>query len=277
MSWAIERTSQFVDTPDGRLAYRVDGQAHAPTLVLCQRFRGTMDHWDPEFVGRLALTHRVVRFDNAGIGESTGTTPKTVRDMSRIAVGFLDALGLDVVDMLGWSLGGYVAQKIALDFPGRLRRLVIAGSGPGGPDGPSPHPRVAEIAANVAPSRDDIRFLFFTDTADGIAAANRHFDCIGLEELPPVDPESGGSQREAVVAWWSGAGAARFRLGELTLPILVANGNHDVMIPPEHSFAITVGARNAKLVLYPDAGHAFLFQYAEAFVGEVVRFLGSSA
>jgi pimeloyl-ACP methyl ester carboxylesterase len=255
------------------LAVRVDGDPDKDPLLLCQRFRGTMDDWDPEFVARLAAARHVIRFDNLGIGESSGETPNTVREMAEVVPLLLDALGIGAVDLLGWSLGGYVGQTVALSWPERVRRLVIAGSGPGGPDGPPPHSRVAEIAAKTAATREDVQFLFFTETKTGTAAARRHFDRIRLGERPPVAAESGRRQREAITSWWKGDGAARPHLGKLGMPVLVGNGIADVMVPAEHSFAIAQKAPRAKLVLYPDAGHAFLFQYAEDFCAEVLRFL----
>jgi pimeloyl-ACP methyl ester carboxylesterase len=195
--------------------------------------------------------------------------------MAEVVPLLLDALGIDAVDLLGWSVGGYIAQTVALAWPERVRHLVIAGSGPGGPDGPPPHPRVAEIAAKVAATREDVQFLFFTETAAGTAAARRHFDRIGLGERPPVAAESGRRQREAILSWWKGDGVARPHLGQLGMPVLVANGIADVMVPAEHSFAIAQKAPRAKLILYPDAGHAFLFQYAEDFCAEVLRFTAS--
>jgi pimeloyl-ACP methyl ester carboxylesterase len=273
MKWNIATGSKMVATRFGKLAVRVDGDADMAPLLLCQRFRGTMEEWDPEFISRLAVGRQVIRFDSAGIGESEGETPNTVAAMGEIVPALLDSLKLDRTDLLGWSVGGYVAQTVALNWPRRVRRLIIAGSGPGGPDGPPPHPRVAEIAAKEVPTLEDLRFLFFTDSEAGVAAADRHFTHIRVSEHAPVSAESGRRQREAIVAWWKGNGAARDRLAELSLPVLVANGVRDVMIPTEHSFAIARTAPNAKLVLYPDAGHAFLFQYAEEFTREVLAFL----
>ncbi|WP_199535858.1 alpha/beta fold hydrolase [Dyella psychrodurans] len=244
-------------------------------LLLCQRFRGTMDDWDPELIFRLVGARRVIRFDSIGIGESEGETPSTVSGMAEIVPALLDALKIDKVDLLGWSLGGYVAQTVTLNWPERVRRLVIAGSGPGGPDGPPPHPRVAEITAKTAIPREDARFLLFTESQAGLSAAERHFSRIRFGEREMVTNEAARRQREATVAWWSGDGASRARLAELSLPVLVANGISDVMIPAEHSFAIVQVARDAKLILYPDAGHAFLFQYACDFAAEVLKFLCS--
>jgi pimeloyl-ACP methyl ester carboxylesterase len=269
----INDRSVPVTTAFGVLAVRVGGNPTGSPLLLCQRFRGAMDDWDPEFIAPLARGRKVIRFDSAGVGESGGTAPSTVSGMAEIVPALLDALDIETVDLLGWSLGGYVSQTVALNWPSRVRRLVIAGSGPGGPDGPPPHPRVAEIAVKAAPTADDIQFLFFTDDRVGHAAARRHFEGIRLGMRPPVAAETGLRQREAIVAWWRGEGAARSRLSELRLPVLVANGIADVMVPAEHSFAIARGAPNAKLILYPEAGHAFLFQYARDFAAEVLKFL----
>jgi pimeloyl-ACP methyl ester carboxylesterase len=273
MNWNITTRSKMVTTRLGKLAVRVDGGADMAPLLLCQRFRGTIEDWDPEFIALLAVGRQVIRFDSTGVGESEGETPNAIAAMAEIVPALLDALKLDRTDLLGWSLGGYIAQTVALNWPQRVHRLVIAGSGPGGPDGPPPHPRVAEIAAKQVITQEDLSFLFFTDSEAGVAAAERHLTHIRVAEHAPVSAESGRQQREAVVAWWKGEGAARSRLTELSLPVLVANGVMDVMIPAEHSFAIARTAPNAKLVLYPDAGHAFLFQYAEEFSREVLAFL----
>jgi pimeloyl-ACP methyl ester carboxylesterase len=108
MIWKTSRDSTRIPTKDGSLAVRVDGDPDRDPLLLCQRFRGTMDDWDPEFVARLAAARYVIRFDNLGIGESSGETPNTVREMAEVVPLLLDALGIGAVDLLGWSLGGYV-------------------------------------------------------------------------------------------------------------------------------------------------------------------------
>jgi pimeloyl-ACP methyl ester carboxylesterase len=135
MIWNTSTDSTRTPTKDGSLAVRVEGDPHKAPLLLCPRFRGTMDDWDPEFVARLATARRVIRFDNLGIGESSGETPNTVRGMADVVPRLLDALGIGAVDLLGWSLGGYVGQTVALTWPERVRHLVIAGSGAAGPDG----------------------------------------------------------------------------------------------------------------------------------------------
>jgi len=263
----------LIETTSGQVAVRAEGAPNAPTLLLCQRFRGAIEDWDPRLITALARKRRVIRFDMPGIGASPGETPDSVRDMAAVVLALLDALGLDCVDMLGWSLGGYIAQSFTLTWPQRVRRLVIAGSGPGGPDAPPAHPRVAEIALKQEATREEIAFLFFPETEEGRAAAAEHLDRIRYGERPPTRQDSGLRQRTAIVNWTKGANAAKLRLHELALPVLVANGINDVMVPAENSFIIARTAPDAKLVLYPRSGHAFLFHYAQAFADEIERFL----
>jgi pimeloyl-ACP methyl ester carboxylesterase len=263
----------LIETTSGHIAIREDGRPDASVLLLCQRFRGAIEDWDPRFITTLAHKRRVIRFDMPGIGDSPGETPDNVQGMAAVVPGLLDALGLKCVDLLGWSLGGYVAQAVTLTWPHRVRRLVIAGSGPGGPDAPPAHPRVAEITAKQEATREEIAFLFFPETEEGRAAAAEHLDQIGYGKRPPSRQESGLRQRTAIVSWTKGENAAKSRLNKLALSVLVANGVDDVMVPAENSFIIARGAPDAKLVLYPRSGHAFLFQYAGAFADEVERFL----
>ena len=263
-----------VETRYGLLAYRVDGDADGPPLVLAQRFLGTMEDWDPAFIAALAAKRRVIRFDNAGVGDSSGEAPETVAKMAEAAIAFLHAMDLGEVDLLGWSLGGYVAQMTALNAPGRIRRLIVAGSGPGGvSEGPRPDPRVAVIAAKAAVDLSDLAFLFFTQSETGKAAAAQYLERVHGAPRPVVDKETGRRQRKAIEAWWKGEDVARPRLAELMIPILVANGVSDIMVPAYSSYVISQEAPDVKLVLYPDAGHAFLFQHAEAFADEIARFL----
>jgi pimeloyl-ACP methyl ester carboxylesterase len=269
----MSRDTTSIETASGAIAICEDGQADAPVLLLCQRFRGTIADWDSRFISALARSRRVIRFDMPGIGASPGETPNSVQGMAAVVPALLDALGLERVDLLGWSLGGYVVQAVALTWPQRVRRMVIAGSGPGGPNAPAAHPGVAEIAAKQEATRDEIAFLFFQETEQGRAAAAEHLDLIAYGKRPPTRQESGLRQRAAIVNWTKGVNAAKARLSELALPVLVANGVDDVMVPAENSFIIARDAPDAKLVLYPRSGHGFLFQYAEAFADEVERFL----
>jgi pimeloyl-ACP methyl ester carboxylesterase len=263
---------QHVETPHGRLAYRIDGAGEGPPLVLLQRFRGTLDDWDPALIALLSKQRKVIRVDNAGIGGSDGSVPSNLEGMADVALGFLEALDLGPVDLMGWSLGGFVAQHLALKAPNRIRRLIVAGSGPGGAaEGPEPHPKVRETMAHRENDENDFLFLFFADSDTSRAAGREHLARLAgvADRVPPVTGPAFMGQMKAI----SVSPGVRDRLPQLAMPVLVANGVHDVMIPAYRSYIISQEAPAAKLVLYPDAGHGFLFQHAEAFSDEVARFL----
>lgn len=262
----------YAETPYGRLAYREEGEGPGPALLLCQRFRGTLDDWDPAFLRAISRNRRVIRFDSAGIGGSGGDVPVGLEGMASVVLAFSDALGLPEIDLLGWSLGGFVAQYVALAAPARIRRLIIAASGPGGKaEGPEPHPRVREVMAHPHNGSDDYLFLFFHDSLTSRAAGRASLDRLAAarDRVPPVSGPGFVGQLKAIAA----ATGVRDRLGDLTMPVLVANGAHDVMIPAYRSFVISQEAPNAKLILYPDSGHAFLFQYTDCFASEIDHFL----
>ncbi|MET7247072.1 alpha/beta fold hydrolase [Methylobacterium sp. EM32] len=265
-------TLHHVPTRFGRLTFRAEGPEAGAPLLLLQRFRGTLDDWDPEFLARLAEGRRIIRFDNAGIGASEGEVPTSVDGMAEVALAFMDAVGLEQADILGWSLGGFVAQHLAHRAPDRVRRLIIAGSGPGGvAEGPQPHPKVPEVMAHPQNTEYDFLFLFFTETEAGRAAGCAHLRRLGAvaDRVPAVTGAAFMAQLRAI----SGASGLRERLGRLGMPVLVANGVADVMIPAYRSYVIAQEAPDAKLVLYPDAGHGFLFQHIADFTAEVGRFL----
>lgn len=265
---------RFVDGPDGeRFHYRRFGPAGGVPLVLCMRLRGTIDHWDPALLDALAATREVIVFDNRGTSASTGTPPSTIDELADGAVAFIRSLGLTEVDVLGWSLGGIVAQGVALHAPDLVRRLIVAGSTPAGvPDQPAPPPRVAEVLTHAVNDDEDYLYLFFPET-DAARAAGR----ASLRRLDTRLSRSGAAvQDETYRAQLTAIG--RFagyyeRLGDLTLPVLVANGANDVMINSYASYAMSKKLPDAKVVLYSDAGHGFLFQHIDDFAHEVERFL----
>lgn len=263
---------EWLDTAHGRIALRRDGPAGGVPLVLMQRFRGTMDDWDPAFIAALSAERTVIRFDNAGIGRSTGPVPETVSGMAAVAAEVIRGLGFREVDVLGWSLGGVVGQQLALDAPALVRRLVVAGSSPGGiSDGPQQHPRVPQVMTRSVNDDADFLFLFYPETETAVAAGRASLARITAQpdRGPPVTAEAFMAQARAISVWPGVLHRAR----ELRLPLLVANGAHDVMLPAYRSYVLSQQAPDAKLILYPDAGHAFLFQDIADFVAEIDLFL----
>ncbi|MEI9988423.1 MAG: alpha/beta hydrolase [Rhizomicrobium sp.] len=259
-------------------AYRDFGVANAgPPLVLLTRFRGTMDHWDPAFLDVLAAERRVIIFDNAGVSESTGDVATSFAEMAETTVDFIAALGLTQVDLLGWSIGGFVSQMVALNHPGLVRRLLVVGSGPGGvPGSPALDPKVAKTMTAPVSTEADFLYLFF-----GLDDASQRVGKESLKRLEPrlskshaeVSADAWGRQLQAIMKWARGDGSAWDRLEEIAIPVLVANGAHDIMVDAGDSFAMVRRMKNATALFYGDAGHAFLFQHSEAFGKATLDFL----
>lgn len=216
----------------------------------------------------------VIVFDNRGIAASSGAPPDTIEGLAEGLLEFTTALGLAQVDLLGWSLGGYVVQAATLKRPELVRRLIVAGSGPGRVPGlPAQSAKVRQVVGKPVLGDDDFLYLFFPETGGGRRA--------GLASLRRLDARLGGAHAEvapqaitAQNAAFAGFGTGVWdRLGELTLPVLVASGAHDVLIHAYASYAMSQQLPNAKVILYSDAGHAFLFQHAKDFGREVLNFL----
>lgn len=275
---ADEAEDLVVEGRSARFTYRRLGPRAVVPLVLLNRFRGTIDWWDPEFVDLLAAGHDVILFDNVGIGYTTGEPRDSVEEFADGAVDFVEALGLSQVDLLGWSLGGVVAQHVALRRPEFVRRLVVAGSGSGmTPDMPEMASRVLEIMAKPDADEDDLLYLFYPETDAARAAGAEHLAKVSKRLAaggPAVSETAANRQLEAIGKAWSVPWEqVRANLETIEQPVLYANGMHDVMVPAQASYLAVEHLDSAVLVLYSDAGHAFLFQHAEAFARQVADFL----
>ena len=269
--------TQLVEGDGLRYAYRALGPAGGVPLVLCHRFRGTMDDWDPAVVDALAAERRVILFDNAGIGLSTGESPDSIKGMADRVAEFIRLIEFKQVDLLGFSLGGYVAQTVTLDHPDLVRRLVLAGTGPGGGEGiVLAGPEIRRVSGRPVLGLDEYLYLFFSPSDASQAAGRRYWDRVnerGPEREPPVSEATIKAQVAALVAWSQGKGSAFPRLGEIKQPVLVANGHNDVMVPTINSFTMAQKIKGAMLIVYPDSGHGFLFQYPGTFTRHVLNFL----
>nr|WP_139316127.1 alpha/beta fold hydrolase [Cellulosimicrobium sp. CUA-896] len=267
--------TRWVDGELARYAYRRFGVRGGVPLVLTLRFRGTIDHWDPYLLDLLAAERDVIVFDNVGTGRSSGTPPRSVEGLTRGATDFLDALGLTTVDLLGWSMGGYVAQCVALLRPARVHRLVVVGSGPGGtfPGLPPTEDRVWEAAFREENTDEDFLLLFFPEDDAARDAGRRSLRRLDRRLADPghaeVSPEAVRAQIETIRSFEGNLDL----LGTLATPTLVVNGVHDVMIPAYASFAMAQRLPHARTILYGDAGHGVLFQHPEAFSRDVLDFL----
>jgi pimeloyl-ACP methyl ester carboxylesterase len=269
--------TRFITAGDVRFAYRRFGKPSTHPLVLCQHFRGTMDNWDPALLNDFAQDRTLIIFDNAGVGLSTGSVPSTITEMAQYALAFIDALGLTQIDLLGFSMGGFVAQRITLGRPNLVHRLILAGTGPGKGEGIQVSgPNVIPRAINSDASEDMFLYLFFEQSETSQAAGHAYWARLQTREgerSPLVSGAGLQSQLTALIGWSSGKDGAYPHLEEIRQPVLMANGSNDIMVPTVNSFIMFQRLPNAQLILYPDSGHGFLFQYHDLFVEHVSRFL----
>lgn len=275
---AATAETQYVESPSARFAYRRVGPQGGVPLVLLHRFRATLDWWDPEFLEVLSADRDVILFDNIGIGYTEGAAMKTVEAFAAGAIEFIEALGLSEVDLLGWSFGGVVAQGVTLMRPDLVRKVVIAGSGSGvAPGMPVMGERVVSIMAKPDADAEDMLYLFYPETEAARASGLDHLGKVTLTtpaNAPVVSEEAAMGQLEAIMASLAAPWEDVVEnLKRIKQPVLYANGSHDVMIDAFASYAAVQVLPNAKLVLYSDAGHAFLFQHLGDFSTEVKNFL----
>src|SRR3954453_22327788 len=268
-----------LEVGDVSFVYRRFGNAQtpAPALVMLQHFRGNLDSWDPALVDRLAQDREVILLDNRGVGGSTGVVPESVTAMARDALAFTDALGLEQIDLLAFSLGGYVAEELVLLRPRVVRRLVLAGTAPqGGPDLHRWSDDVYALATPDQPSAEDLLGLFFSSSEQsqdkGLESLGRLYQR-EVDRDEPTDLATRDAQLAAIAAWGIPDESKLNRLAGITQPTLVANGDDDTMMHTQNSHLLAERLPNAQLRIYPDAGHGFLSQYPELFADDVHAFL----
>ena len=256
-------------------AYRELGPNSGVPVIFLHHLMAVLDDWDPRVIDGIATHRRVIAFDNRGVGASGGSVPHTIEEMGRDAIAFIRALGLKQVDLLGFSLGGGVAQMIALQAPDLVRRMILAGTGPRGGGGIDEINRIAVIAyLKAALTLSDPRnFLFFPRTPDGKRAAKDYF--ARLKERTEVrDKHISLQARRAQLQAIRTAGlSAPDDLSVITQPVFVANGDHDLMVHSSHSADLARRLPNAQLTIYPDSGHGGVFQHHRSFVPAVLDFL----
>jgi pimeloyl-ACP methyl ester carboxylesterase len=272
--------TQFLEVKGGeRYAYRRFGSGSGLPLLLLQHFTGTLDNWDPALTDALAGERELILFDNAGIGRSSGSVPPTVAGMATHAAAFLDGLGVATCDVLGFSLGGMVAQHMVLERPTIFRRLILVGTAPrGGED--IMHLEKPRLATHLQDPTNKgygvLQKIFFTLTPSGQAAGASFVERLA-ERKEDLDGVSGPAVANAQIAAfrdWERVTGERFaELRTIRHPTLVVNGVHDEMIPVANSYRLVENLPNAVLLTYPDAGHGSLFQYHDSFARQAGAFL----
>jgi pimeloyl-ACP methyl ester carboxylesterase len=276
----LEAPNKVVSAADGiDYTYRDLGDGTVP-LVLLQHFRGNLDYWDPALIDALASSRRVVTFDNAGVGGSTGTTPSTVEQMAQDAIAFLAALEIDLVDVLGFSIVSFVAQELVLTRPALVRILVLASSAPRGAAGMHGWaPEVIEAVGQPQPSPEGYLRVFFTGSESSQRAGQQALErMMGRASEPDEQTnwQTRQAQYDAVCAWGIPNHPLLQRLSAIDRPVFVANGDSDPMILPHFSYLLAGLIPQARVKIYPDAAHGYLFQHHAEFAADVHAFLSDS-
>ena len=258
-----------------QFAYRQLGPSSGVPVIFLTHLAAVLDNWDPRVVDGIAAERRVITFDNRGVGASSGSTPATIEEMATDAVTFIRGLGFDQVDLLGFSMGGMIAQVIAQQQPQLVRKLIIAGTGPAGGEGIDKVTRISylDIARGLLTRQDPRQFLFFTRTANGRQAGKEFL--ARLEERTndrdkAISVRSFRAQLKAIHRWGRQQPAD---LASIHQPVLVLNGESDRMVPSKNTVDLDRRLPNSRLVLYPDAGHGGVFQFHENFVERALEFL----
>jgi len=270
----VTAPTQYVEANGIRFAHRRFGKETGVPLLFMQHFRGGMDNWDPAITDGFAKGRPVILFNNAGVASSSGETPSTIEAMAEYAADFVNALGLSQVDLLGFSIGGYVAQALSLQRPKLVRCLMLVGTGPRGGE-----PTTDSLQrARTLPEGglEDFLYLFFSPSASSQAAGRAFWERRHLRKNdvdPPSSPQTMKAQAAAFTEWLQARGERFSELKGITQPALVVNGNRDIMIPTINSFTLSQHIPNAQLIIYPDSGHGSLFQYPDLFLFHARKFL----
>ena len=270
--------TQFVDANGTRFAYRRFGNQGGTPIVLLQHFMGNLDNYDPAITDALATGREVILTDNAGVGLSTGTAPETVAEMARDVASLIDAIGLERVDLFGFSMGGFVAQQIVVDRPELVRRLVLVGTGPRGGEG------IGELDPDVAPlftttyDPQDLMWLpiFFSRSSKSQAAGRDFLDRIRErteDRDVPVSEATVTAHLAAAREWGLAAPDGYEQLKRICHPTLVVNGNNDIIVATVNSYILQQNLPNAELILFSDSNHGSHFQFTQAFNRYLTDFL----
>jgi len=273
-TWQNART-QTIYAGGVNFSYRQLGPSTGVPVVFLTHLAAVLDNWDPRVVDGIAAKHRVVTFDNRGVGASGGATPKTIEEMAGDAVTFIRALGFDQVDLFGFSMGGMIAQVIAQQQPQLVRKMIIAGTGPAGGEGIDKVTRISylDTARGLLTHQDPKQFLIFSRTPNGRRA--------GKEFLARLEERRNGRDKAISVRSFRAQLKAIHRWGQqkpgdlasIQQPVLVMNGDSDKMVPTKNTVDLHRRLPNSRLVIYPDAGHGGVFQFHEDFVKRALEFL----
>ena len=267
--------TQFQEVGDISLAYREIGAASGVPVIFLNHLGAVLDNWDPRVVDGIAAKHRVIVFDNRGIGASGGSTPDTIEAMARDAIAFIRALGFEQVDLLGFSLGGMISQVIAELEPQLVRKMILASTGPAGGVGIDKVTQVTimDMLKGYLTFKDPKQYLFFTTTANGRREAGKFIERLKERTEDRDKPISIGAFRAQLKAIHAWGVQQPSDLSTIQQPVFVANGDYDRMVPTSNTVDLAKRLPNSELKIYPDAGHGGIFQFHDEFVPQALEFL----
>ncbi|MBY0089445.1 alpha/beta hydrolase [Priestia aryabhattai] len=279
-NFKIPTESEFIEADGIRYAYRKFGTQDGTPVVFLVHFRGTMENWDPNMLEPIANTRPVILFDNKGVGETDGQTPTTIAEMAQDAGTFIKALGLTQVDILGFSIGGMVAQELALQEGNLVRRIIMAGTSP--ESGINPNPEIFERMNRHGGTEEDgindFMFFFYEQTETSISAGMASLQRIFNQKKVNSSEQVKEAQLQAIAKWAKQKSNHDYEwLQNIKHPVLVTNGVNDVMVPTKNSYILAEKLPKAQLIIYPDSGHGHLFQFPELFAENVNSFLDSNS
>ncbi len=269
--------TKTVEVGGTSFVFRDLGPRTETPVIFLNHLAAVLDNWDPRVVDGIASQRRVITFDNRGVGASEGRTPSSISDMAKDAVAFIRALGFDQVDLLGFSMGGFVAQVIAEEQPDLVRKVILTGTGPAGGDGIDKVTWLTylDVARGALTFRDAKYYLFFTKSANGRSEARAFLKRLKErteDRDKAISIPSFRAHLKAIHGW----GVQQpTDLSQIWQPVFVANGDHDRMVPTQNSADLARRLPNARLTIYPDAGHGGIFQHHRQFVPEALDFLAA--
>ena len=275
-STALTVPTRFVEVGNIRFAYRRLGKSRGSPLVFMNYFTGNLDDWDPLVTDGFAADFDVILFNNAGVGSSGGETPGTVSEMTRDALAFCDALGLKEFNVVGFSLGGMIAQQLALDQPNRVKRILLLGTGPRGGEGMT----FTELSADERADPDQFLLgAFFSPTGASQAAGRAYLKRLAARTRDrdrPVSTRTAEAQLHAIREWGAVPPSDRYAtLQKIKHPTLVVHGIKDIVVQPINAFTLAEHLPNAQLIMYPDSSHGAQYQHAELFLKHAKLFLSA--
>ncbi|MDI9860916.1 alpha/beta fold hydrolase [Flectobacillus roseus] len=275
INYAAEAATQYIEVNGNNYAYRQFGKKSGIPVIGFQHFTGTLDNWDPIILNGLAAEREVIIFDNTGVGNSSGETPNKVADMTHEAVAFIKALGISQFDVLGFSLGGFIAQYLVQDYPDLVRKLIIVGAAPQGSKVLEEFPQLIGKAMQKTPI-ERFLFIFFTPSevsrSKGMATLQRLY-ARTVDRDQEANEKAIMAQMKAITEW--GTDPVTIDLASIKHPVLIIQGSNDEMMDSDNSYLLFKQLPNAVLSYYPDSAHGSFYQYPELFVNQASDFLNN--